>query len=161
MKKRIPLFLSIIFIISGTILLIPSVIYLLQRILDKQFVTNISTVGVSLLAVISFLADTLGIVSFVSNLLKKEPPALVTIPATFIGKKDFPIVGRDNDLNWLGTVGQDSLLVGQPGSGKTFLLYKFAKDNSGLFVERNDINLIVNEYKKKRPKFIIIDDAEL
>jgi hypothetical protein len=159
MKKRIPLFLSIIFIISGTILLIPWVSYLLLKILNNQFITNVSTswaIFINIAGAFGFIVDLITLI----NLLKKEPPALVRIPFSVIGKIETPIIGRDRDLNWLRSINKDSLLIGQPGSGKTFLLYNFAKDNAGLFVERNDINSIAHEFKKRHPKFIIIDVAQ-
>ena len=112
-------------------------------------------------AFIGLFSDIFSIVLGISSLLKKNPPALVPIPTTAKTKINVPIVGRDDDLKWLRSIDKDSLLVGQPGSGKTFLLYKFAKDNLGLFVDSDDINSISREYKKKRPKYIIVDDSQL
>jgi len=106
---------------------------------------------------VGLIADISGIIS----LFKKEPPALAITPDTAKLSLDLPLIGRDNDLQWLQVNEGDCVLVGQPGSGKTFLLYKFAKQGNGLFVNDFNIGRITREYKRKKPKTIIIDDAQL
>jgi len=94
-------------------------------------------------------------------LFKKEPPALSLIPDTAKLSLNLPLIGREKDLGWLQSGHGDRVLIGQPGSGKTFLLYKFAKHGGGLFV--NDFNLgrVTREYRRKKPNTIIVDDAQL
>ncbi len=161
MKKNRLILISIILFIFGTVLLITSISYLLPKVLNKQSIVGISSIWNFIKAFIGLFSDIFSIVLGISSLLKKNPPALVPIPTTAKTKINVPIVGRDDDLKWLRSIDKDSLLVGQPGSGKTFLLYKFAKDNLGLFVDSDDINSISREYKKKRPKYIIVDDSQL
>ena len=115
-------------------------------------------------AIFKTIGGTLGVVSSVYGILplfKKDPPALAIIPDTAKLSLDLPLIGRDDDLQWLQVSDGDCVLVGQPGSGKTFLLYKFAKQGNGLFVNDFNIGRITREYKRKKPKTIIIDDAQL
>ncbi len=91
--------------------------------------------------------------------LSGKPAALSTIPATSRPLLDQPVIGRDEDLAWLGTVSGDRLLIGQPGCGKTFLLYQFAKAGGGLFVVSEDVQEIANGIRSKEPKTLIVDDA--
>jgi len=61
--------------------------------------------------------------------LLRYQPVLSIYPKTKRLHIDIALVGREDDLNWLvERVGrkQDCLLVGQPGSGKSF---SFPKDN--------------------------------
>ena len=59
--------------------------------------------------------------------LTGNPPALSVLPRTNRPLLDMPLVGREADLEWLRQTQGDRLLVGQPGSGKTFLLHKLKK----------------------------------
>src|SRR6266508_58663 len=95
------------------------------------------------------------------SIFKKLRPALSIVPDTAKLSLELPLIGRDDDLGWLQNGNGDRVLIGQPGSGKTFLLYKFAKHGEGLFV--NDFNLgrVTSEYRRKKPKTIIVDDAQL
>ncbi len=88
-------------------------------------------------------------------------PALSIFP-----KSDRPIINknliaRDADLQWLQKTTDDVLLVGEPGSGKTFLLCEFVKQNEGLFVVSNERDEIANGIRSQQPRYLIVDDAAL
>ena len=91
--------------------------------------------------------------------LTGDPPALSEVPITrrpLIGKS---LIGRRLDLKWLQQPGGNRLVVGQPGSGKTFLLYHFAKLGGGLFVNTTDREKIAQAIRALKPKALIVDDA--
>ncbi len=65
--------------------------------------------------------------------LTGNPPALSAVPLSTRALLNVPLVGRDVDLAWLQQIHGDRLLIGQPGSGKTFLLYQMVKEGEALF----------------------------
>jgi hypothetical protein len=71
--------------------------------------------------------------------LSGEPPALSVEPESMRPMLDIEPVGRDSDLAWLQGTSGDRLLVGQPGSGKTFIFRKLVSDGCGLFIASEDI----------------------
>jgi hypothetical protein len=71
------------------------------------------------------------------------------------------LFGREAELDWLRNARGDTLLVGQPGSGKTFLHEQFAADNNGLFVADRDQQRIADGIRDRRPGILIVDDAHL
>lgn len=93
--------------------------------------------------------------------LTGQPPALSVIPITSRPQIVESLIGRENDLAWLRNTDGDLLLVGQPGSGKTFLMYTFAKQNEGLFLIKNDPTHIAQSVRAQDPKAIIVDDAHI
>jgi len=93
--------------------------------------------------------------------LEGKVQALSTFPQTRRCRLSSTLIGREEDKKWLTRIKSDVLLVGQPGSGKTFLLYTFAKENNGFFVVSDDIDNIAEELRSKKPKFLIVDDALL
>jgi hypothetical protein len=54
---------------------------------------------------------------------------------------------------------QDSVLIGQPGSGKTHLLFTAAKKFKGRFVVDEDRALVADGVRTIQPRFLIVDDA--
>jgi len=88
-----------------------------------------------------------------------NPPALSVVPLTVRPLLDQPLVGRKADLEWLRSGTGDKLLLGQPGSGKTFLLYKLAREGRGLFVVDRDRGTIAAAIRAQQPCTLIIDDA--
>ncbi len=70
-------------------------------------------------------------------------------------------VGRDSDLTWLRETKGDRLLVGQPGSGKTFILRTLVREGRGLFVTSENLTRIAEDYRSKKPSVLILDDAQV
>ena len=90
-----------------------------------------------------------------------KPSALSEIPPVIRPSLDIQLIGRDSDFDWLITTKNDRVIVGQPGSGKTFLLNKFVQSGNGLFLVSNDLQEIANSIRGSEPKNIIIDDAHV
>jgi len=93
--------------------------------------------------------------------LTGQPPALSAVPFTSRPQIVEFLIGREDDLDWLSNTEGDLLLVGQPGSGKTFLMYNFAKQNEGLFLIDNDPTHIAQSIRAQSPSAVIIDDAHI
>lgn len=89
-----------------------------------------------------------------------DPAPLSVIPLTVRPLLDQELVGRDADLDWVRNIDDDRLLVGQPGSGKTFLLYKLAREGNGLFVVSDDRGAIAEGIRAQEPQTLIVDDAQ-
>jgi hypothetical protein len=150
--------ISFLFLLIGTALLYTAVRFLVFE--PNAFKGNgdlLNTFFKTIQGIFGLVVDVYGLLP----LLKKEPSALSVVPDTAKLSLDLPLIGRENDLRWLQNNSGDRVLIGQPGSGKTFLLYKFAKQEEGLFA--NDFNLgrVTSEYIRKKPKTIIVDDAHL
>lgn len=91
-----------------------------------------------------------------------HPPALSAFPETRRPlRSDVEPVGRDQDLEWLRETPGDKLLVGQPGSGKTYLAFRLARDGRALFLASEDEARVANAIRKLRPAVIVVDDAHL
>lgn len=93
--------------------------------------------------------------------LTGTPPVLSAVPRTrrpLVG--DAPL-GRDADLVWLRETPGDRLLIGQPGSGKTFLLYALARKGWGLFLVDEDRARIAEAIRDQQPGVVIVDDAHV
>lgn len=93
--------------------------------------------------------------------LTGAPPALSAVPLTRRPLLGDVLVGREGDLAWLRELDGDRLLVGSPGSGKTFLLRKLALEGWGLFVTSDDSTEIAAALRAQRPGVVILDDAHL
>lgn len=93
--------------------------------------------------------------------LTGDPSPLSIIPLTKRPSPAVSLTGRDKDMKWLQKVKDDCLIVGQPGSGKTYLLRMFAKESEGLFVIKNDCAVIAPALRKQQPKILFVDDAHL
>jgi hypothetical protein len=140
---------SFILILVGTALFITAVRFLFIE--PNAFKGNgnlLRTTLVTIQGVFGLVVDIYGILP----LFKSEPPALSIIPDTAKSSLDWPLIGRDIDLAWLQNTHGDRLLIGQPGSGKTFLLYKFAKHVGALFVNDPNLGRVISEHKRKSQK---------
>lgn len=93
--------------------------------------------------------------------LSGDPAPLSIIPRTARPLLSQEILGRERELEWLRRISDDSLLVGQPGSGKTFLLHKFAMEGEALFVTSKDRGEIAAGLRAQQPKILIVDDAHI
>ena len=70
-----------------------------------------------------------------------------------------PIIGREEDIEWLQTDRNDQLIIGQPGIGKTFSLFQLVKEPGAFFVLSKERELIASAISEFYPKLLIIDDA--
>lgn len=93
--------------------------------------------------------------------IESNQQALSITPVTSRPILSSLVRGRDDLTDWLNKVAGDIVIVGQPGSGKTFAVRSYTADNEGLFVVSEDRNQIAAEVRDKRPRFLIVDDAHL
>jgi hypothetical protein len=84
---------------------------------------------------------------------------LSPIPLNLRQYADVGLAGRDEDLAFLQGEARDVLLYGEPGSGKTFLLYHHIREKGGLFVLTDDPDKLVGAIRAKRPPIVIVDDC--
>ena len=71
------------------------------------------------------------------------------------------VLGRERPMRWLLNRRGDCLLVGAPGSGKTFLLRGLVLQGQALFKVDDDPGQIANDLRELRPPAVIIDDAHI
>ena len=88
-----------------------------------------------------------------------DPPPLSLFPITTRPLFDVPPLGRDDDLAKFANLPEDIVLVGQPGSRKTHLLFTAAKKHNGRFVVDENLALVANGVRSIQPRFVIVDDA--
>ena len=93
--------------------------------------------------------------------LTGDPPPLSAVPRTERPLFTHALVGREADLFWIRQNSGDRLLVGQPGSGKTFLLRKLVMEGEGLFVVSENHGEIAVALRAEQPEVLIVDDAQL
>lgn len=88
-----------------------------------------------------------------------ELPALSVLPR--VGRFAEPdiLIGRGEDLDWLLKTKGDVLIVGQPGSGKTFLHQHMANRGECLFAIENSTDRLADAVREQSPSTIVIDDA--
>ena len=90
-----------------------------------------------------------------------RPPALSAIPPSARPVVGNTIIGRQAELEAIRKAQGDFLLVGAPGSGKTFLLCELARSGEALFVADVDREALANAIRTQRPPAIIVDDAHV
>ena len=93
--------------------------------------------------------------------LTGRPPALSLFPKSDRPLLNKKLIGREADLAWLQETQGHRLLIGQPGSGKSFLLHRFAIENGSLFVVDEDREEIANGLRSQEPSILIVDDAQI
>lgn len=93
--------------------------------------------------------------------LTGKPSALSVIPVTRRPLPESELIGRTEAREWLRNSHGDRLLVGEPGAGKTSVLYQFVIDeeNHALFVVSQEQGEIANAVRDQQPKIVIVDDA--
>lgn len=95
------------------------------------------------------------------NLLRiaGHPPALSLFPVNHRPSPAISLIGRGEELGRLCRTEKDGVLVGQPGSGKSYLLQSVVSQSDGLFLVSADIGTVADEVREKEPALIVIDDA--
>lgn len=93
--------------------------------------------------------------------LTGQPAALSEIPLTRRPRLPIDLIGREADLDWLRAVQGDSVLVGEPGAGKTFVLWKLADEGQALFLASSDETAIANGLRRSSPAIVFVDDAHV
>src|SRR5205823_1732528 len=94
------------------------------------------------------------------------PPALSIYPPRIRQTDAALLVGREEDLAWLRAMNSDALVVGQPGSGKTYLHQflaapTFRGEAHTLFAVTDDPTRLANAIRSQRPDVIVVDDAQI
>ena len=87
------------------------------------------------------------------------PSPLSSVPLSARPFINVTAVGRQEDIKWLIESRGDRLLVGQPGSGKTFLL-RLLTQHKALFVIRKDTSKIASAIRSQKPTALIVDDVQ-
>ena len=90
-----------------------------------------------------------------------RPPVLSQFPKSRRPVLGDRILGREHVVRWLLERPGDCLLVGSPGSGKTFLLRGLVQQGKALFLVGDDPTQIANDLRELRPAAVIIDDAHI
>ncbi len=90
--------------------------------------------------------------------LSGQPSALSVVPRSRRPLLDLEPIGRAGDLEWLQQTTGDRILSGEPGSGKTFLLYYLARQGWGLFLVDPEGD-VAGALRDQRPGIVIVDDA--
>ncbi len=91
--------------------------------------------------------------------LPSNPPPLSKVPRTERPLLHAPLIGREAALPWLRQTGDDRILIGQPGAGKTFLLHQLAQEGAGLFLVSSERDDIAAGIRAQQPTAIFVDDA--
>ena len=90
-----------------------------------------------------------------------RPAALSLFPMTHRPLFGDDLLGRERERDWLLKQKGDCLLVGEPGSGKTFLLRSLALQGHARFLVDDDRAQIANDLRSLRPEAVIVDDAHV
>ena len=90
-----------------------------------------------------------------------SPAALSLFPVSQRPLLGEVVLGREREIRWLLEQQGDCLLVGEPGSGKTFLLWSLAQQGHARFLVDQDRTQIANDLRSLRPAAVIVDDAHV
>ena len=90
-----------------------------------------------------------------------RPHALSVFPVTRRPVLGDDVLGREREMQWLLESRGDCLVVGEPGSGKTFLLRALALQGKALFLVDEDREQIANDLRSLKPEAVIVDDAHV
>ncbi|HPG67984.1 MAG TPA: hypothetical protein PLO37_14135 [Candidatus Hydrogenedentes bacterium] len=86
-------------------------------------------------------------------------PVLSSIPLHCRLIKDRELLFRDQELEVLRRRASDTLISGQPGAGKTFLLYHYAAECAAKFVLSDNPDEVLASLRTLCPPVLIVDDA--
>ena len=91
-----------------------------------------------------------------------RPHALSLFPITQRPNLGTQVLGREREMQWLLDDRRgDCLLIGEPGSGKTFLLRSLALQGKARFLVDMDREQVANDLRSLQPPAIIVDDAHV
>lgn len=93
--------------------------------------------------------------------LTGRPSALSVYPVTrrpIMGDK---VYGREKEIQQLRDIDRDCIVVGGPGSGKTFILTALTLEGRALFLVDQDREAMANAIREQKPQAVIVDDAQL
>lgn len=93
--------------------------------------------------------------------LSGEPRPLSRIPESSRPSFDIPLIGRGTELQWLESTSGDRVVVGDPGSGKTFLVHQLVKAGNALYAVDDDRGRLADSLLDLRPEVVIVDDAHV
>ena len=93
--------------------------------------------------------------------LTGRPTALSPFPVTRRPVLGDRILGRERETRWLQERAGDCLVVGAPGSGKTFLLRALVLQGQALFKVDEDRKQVANDLRRLKPPAVVIDDAHV
>jgi hypothetical protein len=90
------------------------------------------------------------------------PSALSVVPLSRRPLAEIELVGRMEDAEWLRNTFGDRIIIGEPGSGKTYLFsWLIRKGWPALFLVSGDETEISNAIRDQEPKIVIVDDSHV
>ncbi len=92
---------------------------------------------------------------------KIAPPVLSSVSLPNRRRLSTTLLGRDRELRWLIENKRDTLLVGQPGAGKTELLHSLADTKDAKFLLSDNPDVAVAALVAAPPVVVLLDDAGL
>ena len=94
--------------------------------------------------------------------LAGAPSALSVVPLSRRPLVDIELRGRDEDAKWLQGTPGDRVVLGLPGSGKTYLFSSLIRSGwPALFLVGDDDTAIANAVRDQKPGIVIVDDAHV
>jgi hypothetical protein len=94
--------------------------------------------------------------------LSAVPLALSAVPRSRRSMLDLEPIGREEDLHWIQSTPGDRVLIGEPGSGKTFLFRHLIRQAwDGLFLVDDDRGEIKRALLERKPSVVVVDDAHV
>ena len=91
-----------------------------------------------------------------------RPAALSPFPLAQRPLLGDELLGREEETRWLLEQTGDCLLVGEPGAGKTFLLWSLAQHGHVRFLVDHDARAhIANDIRSLHPPAVVVDDAHI
>lgn len=94
--------------------------------------------------------------------LTGQPSALSVVPPSRRPLVEIQLRGREDAIEWLRTTSGDRIVVGEPGSGKTYLFQSLIRNGwPALFLVDDDETAIANAIRDQSPGVVIVDDAHV
>jgi hypothetical protein len=94
--------------------------------------------------------------------LTGAPSALSVVPLSRRRQVDIELRGRDEDIKWLRSTPGDRVVLGLPGSGKTYLFSSLIRSGwPALYLVSDDDTAIANAFREQDPGVVIVDDAHV